>query len=221
MAPIVSRDQRQFWKHDVKLARNYHGKSRKNSVSDPNASINQKWADEFAEFQGSDAGRLGINAEMLRNVGRPAYQHTWSPMTFQHQLHPGHEAVPGHHHLNVAHPLQTSSQFRRHYSQSGAGSSKTVIYRRSSPPKYRSLVRDHIFGTTGGGAGGGVGGASQRRLSLAQFITSPPLTNGAPSGVNATAAANTEKRRSSSISTSASGHKFIVTPAMENSPPRK
>lgn len=195
----MSRDQRQFWKHDVKLARNY---SRNASVGDDDA---QKWADDFAEFQTTDAaGRR--NSEMLRNVGRPAYQHTWSPMTFQPPISIN-DMDHNHMYLNIAHPLHANTQFKRHYNQIGAGSSKTVIYRRSSPPKYRSLVHDPIFGSPA------VGSAPQRRLSLAQFIPTPPK--------GAIGVAASTNRRCSSVSTAASGHKFVVTPAAEDSLNRK
>lgn len=69
VAPIVSRSQRQFWKHDVKVARDYNNKS-------SNPSRNNNLADEFAEFQDND---LRTTTDPLRNLGRPTYQNTWSP----------------------------------------------------------------------------------------------------------------------------------------------
>lgn len=225
VAPIVSRDQRQFWKHDVKIARNFQGKSRNGSVGGENASISQQLADDFADFQGSDAGRLGQNAEILRNIGRSTYQHTWSPMNLHTHLHPNDARVTRdemeHMYLNMAHPLNINSKFKRHYTMSGTGSSKTVAYRRPSPPKYRSLIHDQIFAAN----------AQPRRSSLTQYTASPPIgtqgryttrsdesrlgnireINSISSIVNETSQAI--DRRSSIAS---SRRKFIVTPAPED-----
>lgn len=236
VAPIVSRDQRQFWKHDVKLVRNYQEKSRTNSVGGERTSMSQQLADDFADFQDSDAGRLmGQNAEMLRNVGRPAYQHTWSPMNYhhhpyRHHLHPSDAASRvtrddvEHLYLNMAHPLNANAQFKRHYTMSGSGSSKTVAYRKASPPKYRSLIHDQIFANHQ---------AHQRRSSMSQYNPSAAAsigngtarlghiqeidsTNSSLTGVhNDSTAALAIDRRSSMMA--ASRRKFIVTPATEDS----
>lgn len=226
MAPIVSRDQRQFWKHDVKLARNFQGKSRNGSVGGENASISQQLADDFADFQGSDAGRLGQNAEMLRNVGRPTYQNTWSPMNLHTHLHPNDARVTRDEienmYLNMAHPLNISSQFKRHYTMSGTGSSKTVAYRRPSPPKYRSLIHDQIFASN----------PQQRRSSMTQYTASPPI---GPPGRNSnrsddsrlgniqeinsiTSMADADSLLSAGqpSSIASSRRKFIVTPATDD-----
>lgn len=220
MAPIVSRDQRQFWKHDVKLARNFQGKSRNGSVGGENASISQQLADDFADFQGSDAGRLGQNAEMLRNVGRPAYQHTWSPMNFHSHLHPNDARVTRDEmenlYLNMAHPLNKNTQFKRHYTMSGTGSSKTVSYRRASPPKYRSLIHDQIFATN----------PQQRRSSM-----TPPIGSAGRFTTRSDDARLGNIRENNSItsvadatalsidrpsSIASSRRKFIVTPATQD-----
>lgn len=225
MAPIVSRDQRQFWKHDVKLARNFQGKSRNPSIGGDSASISQQLADDFADFQGSDAGRLGQNAEMLRNVGRPTYQHTWSPMNFQTHLRPSDARRTRDEmenmYLNMAHPLNVNSQFKRHYTMSGTGSSKTVAYRRASPPKYRSLIHDQIFATN----------QQTRRSSMTHYTASPPV--GAPGRyttksdesrlgkiqeINSTTSmADATSLSNHPSSVTSSRRKFIVTPAAEDS----
>lgn len=49
--------------------------------------------------------------------------------------------------------------FYRHYRADASGSSKTVNFNRSSPPKYRSVLNDHIFG-------------SQRRSSVPLYSSS-------------------------------------------------
>lgn len=193
VAPIVSREQRQFWKHDVKVARDYNNKSAGvggagagpataagsglagggSLANADNSSLTQKWVDEFGDFAGTDGERLGLNAEMLRNVGRPAYQQTWSPRTLRHnQFHHANDSKRSLNefeqmYLNMAHPLQANPALARHFSISGP--SKTVMYKRNSPPKYRSLLHDHIFNTAAAAAA-----AQQRRSSMPYFNSSSP-----------------------------------------------
>lgn len=78
----MSRSQRQFWKHDVKVARDFNNKSSNpgtNNNSSGDRLLTLKFADEFAEFQENVR-----STDHLRNLGRSTYQNTWSPtMTFQ------------------------------------------------------------------------------------------------------------------------------------------
>lgn len=223
MAPIVSHDQRQFWKHDVKLVRNIQGKSRNGSVGGESASISQQLADDFAHFRESEAGRLDQNAERLRNVGSATYQNTWSPMNFRSHLHPNDARVSRdemeHLYLNMAHPLNINSQFKRHYTMSGTGSSKTVAYRRASPPKYRSLIHDQIFATN----------QQNRRSTMSQNVVTPPLPGRFTTRSDESRLGNIPEINSitsmadassltiePSTSSANSRRKFIVTPAVDD-----
>lgn len=215
VAPIVSREQRQFWKYDVKVARDFNksgsssgggddgsggggGNSRSGSAnrrstsasaSATNTNITQRWMDEFGDFAGTDVERLGgLNAELLRNVGRPTYQQTWSPRTLRHHqfgVHSNTFAVGEQQrsldeqlYLNMATAARQTSSMQlqppnpcalaRHFTLSGPS---TRMYKRStgvggavSPPKYRSLLHDHIFNAASAG--------QQRR---ATSYSSPPL----------------------------------------------
>lgn len=57
---MSSNSQRQFWKHDIKIARDYN----KTIQSHDGATLGKKLVDEIAEFQ--QEGFRGIGAELLR-----------------------------------------------------------------------------------------------------------------------------------------------------------
>lgn len=118
MAPIVSKSQRQFWKHDVKVARDYN---KTNPPPPPptlaaennSTTFTQQMANEYTE---ENAAR--INRDLLKNVNQASYQNTWSPMTFRHfsggndgeQLSIGDMEKL---YLNMAHPMACNNQYVR------------------------------------------------------------------------------------------------------------
>uniref|UniRef100_A0A0K8V4S4 Uncharacterized protein MJ1221 n=1 Tax=Bactrocera latifrons TaxID=174628 RepID=A0A0K8V4S4_BACLA len=73
IAPAISRNHREFWKHDIKIARGLP----KNGI-DTNALI-----DEFANLPQEDQKTLGIDYDLLRTLrlDDASYQNTWSPIS--------------------------------------------------------------------------------------------------------------------------------------------
>lgn len=83
VAPSLPHNHRQFWKHDIKIARDYN----KNHVED-NDSLRRTLEDEIA---GYETKNQGIRAEIVRRLARPfsSHQNTWSPtsayLTYQNR----------------------------------------------------------------------------------------------------------------------------------------
>ncbi|GAB0094815.1 uncharacterized protein DMENIID0001_101410 [Sergentomyia squamirostris] len=92
VAPIATQNFRQFWKHDVKIARDYN----KTYQTEDATSLRQKLAEEIAGFEAqSDNRGQGVRAEIVRRLAQAPmpsiyhHQHTWSPLTAAtHQLRP-------------------------------------------------------------------------------------------------------------------------------------
>ncbi|XP_055681745.1 uncharacterized protein LOC129789120 [Lutzomyia longipalpis] len=91
VAPMATQNYRQFWKHDVKIARDYN----KTCQVDDATSLRQKLADEIAGFEAqSDNRGQGARAEIVRRLTQgpmPSlyhHQHTWSPLTHAAQYRP-------------------------------------------------------------------------------------------------------------------------------------
>lgn len=68
MAPITTRNQKQLWKHDIKIARDFN---RTNNNTDTEEHLTRRLADEISDFK---------NGEGVYNS---SYINTWSPMTAQ------------------------------------------------------------------------------------------------------------------------------------------
>ncbi|KAI8118668.1 hypothetical protein FF38_07083 [Lucilia cuprina] len=77
IAPVISRNNREFWKHDIKIARVLN----RNGFDTDTAII-----DEFANLPKEDQKALGISCDFLRNLhmDEAVYQHTWSPVGGRH-----------------------------------------------------------------------------------------------------------------------------------------
>lgn len=101
----MSRNQRQFWKHDVKVARDFNNFSSAQTGGDGGSSLTQKLAEEFAEFQETDPERNG---------GNTRHQQTWSPMMFrQHDTTNLSIQEMEKIFLNMAHPLHGNNGHAR------------------------------------------------------------------------------------------------------------
>ncbi|XP_037709726.1 uncharacterized protein LOC119547096 isoform X2 [Drosophila subpulchrella] len=76
IAPVIGRKNKQFWKHDIKLAR--HGKVETES----------EILDELmANLPTEDQQALGsLNRQFLRRLDEASYQHTWSPLSNRHSF---------------------------------------------------------------------------------------------------------------------------------------
>ncbi|XP_043647908.1 uncharacterized protein LOC122616497 [Drosophila teissieri] len=76
IAPVIGRKNRQFWKHDIKLAR--HGK-----VETESEILNELMANLATE----DKQAMGsLNRQFLRHLDESTYQHTWSPLSNRHSF---------------------------------------------------------------------------------------------------------------------------------------
>lgn len=86
IAPLISPNYREFWKRDIKIARDLN-----RSGLDTDAAL----MDEFANLPKEDQKALGINRDFLRNIhfDDDAYQNTWSPVGFRHSFEPGYEPM--------------------------------------------------------------------------------------------------------------------------------
>lgn len=73
MAPITTRNQKQLWKHDIKIARDFN---RTNNNTDGEEHLTRRFADEISDFE---------NGEGVYNS---SYINTWSPMTAQTEATP-------------------------------------------------------------------------------------------------------------------------------------
>lgn len=74
-----AKNQKRFWKHDIKVARGYNRTSHAEEDE-----FTQKLADGISEFQRAN----DMNADYLRNIGHPTYQNTWSPSSRQRICRP-------------------------------------------------------------------------------------------------------------------------------------
>lgn len=75
VAPITPKHLRQFWKHDIKLARDYNQTHHADEDE-----FTQKLADELNGMQHAGVAiDTDFGAGLLRNINRKSYQNTWSP----------------------------------------------------------------------------------------------------------------------------------------------
>jgi hypothetical protein len=72
----ASDEQRQFWKHDIKIARDYN--------KTVNADEGKKLQEELAQFhENASENFKGVGAELLKQSNYP-HTNTWSPLTLRH-----------------------------------------------------------------------------------------------------------------------------------------
>lgn len=86
VAPVLSDEERQFWKHDVPIARDYN--------KTLNVEDGKKLREELAEFCGRESENFkGVGAELLRQEFYP-HTHTWSPFThrYSHKREPSNKS---------------------------------------------------------------------------------------------------------------------------------
>lgn len=84
VAPILPANHRQFWRHDVKIARDYN----KSHTEDQTGSLRRTLEDEIAGYEGQDPAN---KSELLRKLERhftSSHQKTWSPTTYNLTYHP-------------------------------------------------------------------------------------------------------------------------------------
>lgn len=79
VAPVLSDEERQFWKHDVPIAREYN--------KTLHAEDGKKLQEEFIEYCGEGSENFkGVGAELLRQEFYPQ-THTWSPLSHRFHTH--------------------------------------------------------------------------------------------------------------------------------------
>lgn len=132
VAPVVSKSQRQFWKHDIKVARDY------NKTCYSGADLEQL-ANEIADFQGTE----NLRPDFLLNIDRASYQNTWSPMGSRSGIY-NRDAKPTLADLEKLYVQMSRPPSDNSNTAYGYSYSKTFMGRMKSPTKYRSLD-DHIF----------------------------------------------------------------------------
>lgn len=143
------RNQNQFWKHDIKVARDYN-----KTVHEDEDLLAQKLVDEIIECQPEEN-------DILRNISKPLYQQTWSPTSNNRdQRSKDSKSTVAdlekiYRHMSLANPLERISVLNLPYN-----TSKTVT-RGISPPRYRSVIRDQIFPANASAAA-----AAYRRASM-------------------------------------------------------
>lgn len=114
VAPNVPANVRQFWRHDIKIARDYN----KAHTEDQNTSLRRTLEDEIAGFDGFDEETN--RADLLRKLERhfsTSHQKTWSPTTYNLTYQPPEGRRPsiqdmfnGQNQLSVFYPHQLSFQ---------------------------------------------------------------------------------------------------------------
>ncbi|EDW25470.1 GL26408 [Drosophila persimilis] len=73
IAPVIGRKNRQFWKHDIKLARQCKVESDAEIIDEL-----------LANLATEDKQAMGLNRDILRHLDETGYQHTWSPLSNRH-----------------------------------------------------------------------------------------------------------------------------------------
>lgn len=111
VAPNVPENVRQFWRHDIKIARDYN----KAHTDDNNTSLRRTLEDEIAGYEGINED-VGSRTELLRKLERhftSSHQKTWSPTTCNLTYHPEEGRRPsiqdlfaGQNQLSVFYPHQ-------------------------------------------------------------------------------------------------------------------
>lgn len=111
VAPNVPENVRQFWRHDIKIARDYN----KAHTDDNNTSLRRTLEDEIAGYEGFNED-VGSRTELLRKLERhftSSHQKTWSPTTCNLTYHPEEGRRPsiqdlfaGQNQLSVFYPHQ-------------------------------------------------------------------------------------------------------------------
>lgn len=102
----VSDDQRQFWKHDIKIARDYN--------KTIHADEGQKLQEELAQFhENASENFRGVGAELLRQSHYP-HTNTWSPLTQRHHRKDVHNTRSSLHDLDILYTRRSVSAEKHH-----------------------------------------------------------------------------------------------------------
>ncbi|XP_040161850.1 uncharacterized protein LOC120899743 [Anopheles arabiensis] len=81
VAPVVPKDQKQFWKHDIKIARDYN----RTLHTQDGHSMSKNLMQELASLHHNNDTVGGLRGDYLLNSASKANQNTWSPRHNYHQ----------------------------------------------------------------------------------------------------------------------------------------
>jgi hypothetical protein len=108
VAPVVSDDQRQFWKHDIKIARDYN--------KTVHADEGKKMREQFAELHENASETFkGVGAELLKASHYP-HTNTWSPLTLRHHRNQAYNNQTTLREIDARYLNLPSERHHRHYS---------------------------------------------------------------------------------------------------------
>ncbi|XP_058058095.1 uncharacterized protein LOC131209122 [Anopheles bellator] len=82
VAPVVPKDQKQFWKHDIKIARDYN----RTLHTTDGMSMSKHLMQELTTLHQNDTTGSGLRGDFLLNsASKGGHQNTWSPRHNYHQ----------------------------------------------------------------------------------------------------------------------------------------
>lgn len=134
VAPIASKAHRHFWKHDIKIARDYY----KTCQSEDAQALSKKLADEIAGFQKQDH-------EVLGGSGYLSHQNTWSPMSTRNFYSFKNSSKPTIQELEALYLNRMGSHKEGGSRPIAALRRESLIMRNISPPKFRSFPEESYF----------------------------------------------------------------------------
>lgn len=133
VAPIASKAHRHFWKHDIKIARDYY----KTCQSEDAQALSKKLADEIAGFQKQDH-------EIGGGSGYLSHQNTWSPMSTRNFYSFKNSSKPTIQELEALY-LNRMGSHKEASRPIAALRRESLIMRNISPPKFRSFQEESYF----------------------------------------------------------------------------
>uniref|UniRef100_A0A1I8P3K7 DUF389 domain-containing protein n=1 Tax=Stomoxys calcitrans TaxID=35570 RepID=A0A1I8P3K7_STOCA len=189
----VSGDNREFWKHDIKMARQL----KRDRFGSENVIM-----DEYAHLPKEDQKALGINYDLLRNIQMDdaAYQNTWSPqVAARHTFESSYEPMRGNY--STIHQIDqlyatitqaTMKEKRPRFSMSRRPTSRIVDF----PTSYK-LLTENI--------------PRSRCSTMPPKVNRPSINIVTPDSSKYNSCANTP-----TMSDERKRRKFIVTPAEDD-----
>lgn len=207
VAPIASKAHRHFWKHDIKIARDYY----KTCQSEDAQALSKKLADEIAGFQKQDH-------EIGGGSGYLSHQNTWSPMSTRNFYSFKNSSKPTIQELEALY-LNRMGSHKEASRPIAALRRESLIMRNISPPKYRSFPEDNFF-EKGRRASQqvhemGTAGPSTSKYSFHMASTSGRGTNLDKITEISSNDSNLEEKPKGFLLPTKSSRKFTVTPALD------
>lgn len=140
MAPIATKHHRQFWEHDIKLARDYNQTHPENEDE-----FTQKLAEEINEMEQAGVTiDTDFSAGLFRDINRKSYQNTWSPSLGHTNATERRTSLADLEKI-CAHLSATPTRYdrRRRASTYANAINKSSIAKSVSPPQFRTSKNAH------------------------------------------------------------------------------